>query len=250
MRHIARALAAPGLREQIVDVALRLLREHGMTKLVQAQVAREAGIPQGHLTYYFPRKSDLFAAVARRTIELLGQEVAQFVAGAGWTAEGPSARERALAVVESTIKDAERTRLLLGLVLEASEDGELRDLLVESARNVRMLLAGGMGRDPSDPDVEIMLATLWGLGVSHLIHRGRRPDAHSAALVARLPALLESFPPPVSAPPAPPRSTIGAPPGQSKRAGKPALDPGCAPIPPSVKKRVAKKKAVKRARAR
>ena len=50
--------AALGAAAKGADVYLFLI---GMMLL--SEVAREAGLQQGHLTYYFPKKSDLVAAV-------------------------------------------------------------------------------------------------------------------------------------------------------------------------------------------
>ena len=54
------------LREDILDAAVRILRESGVKMLAQSRVARAAGIPQGHLTYYFPTKEAILLAVVDR----------------------------------------------------------------------------------------------------------------------------------------------------------------------------------------
>ena len=53
-----------GVRERILDAGVRLLREAGIRALSGSQVARHAGLSQSHLTYYFPRRTDLLVALA------------------------------------------------------------------------------------------------------------------------------------------------------------------------------------------
>src|SRR4051812_1486279 len=113
------AAAKPNLRERIVDAAVDLLHQHGHKKLAQPQVARAAGIPQGHLTYYFPRRADLLLAVARRSIDRAAQELAALGAAA--------ARAVAPDLIAFMIKDRPRTRMLVALLVEAGDDAQLRD---------------------------------------------------------------------------------------------------------------------------
>ncbi len=61
--------AAGGVRDRILAAALALLRETGIQGLSQVQVARRARVRQSHLTYYFPRRHDLLAAVAVRFVD-------------------------------------------------------------------------------------------------------------------------------------------------------------------------------------
>ena len=50
-------------RQRILDAAIRIARKSGIKALTQPRVAAAAGVRQSHLTYYFPRKADLLAAV-------------------------------------------------------------------------------------------------------------------------------------------------------------------------------------------
>jgi DNA-binding transcriptional regulator YbjK len=186
------------LREEILDAAVRILRESGVKMLAQSRVARAAGIPQGHLTYYFPRRADLLVAVARRSVELAVRELDGFWSSEGWRAAGDDVRRRALAIIGFLIKDRERTRMLLGLLVEAEEDPALRAVLIENFGQLRQLLARALERAADDPDVEIAIATLWGLGLQHLMWGDHRPEAATDRLVDRLPAWLarQAAPPP------------------------------------------------------
>lgn len=59
------------IRETLIEGALKLLREQGFAALSQPRIAAEAGVRQGHLTYYFPSRADLLLAVANRSCEVL-----------------------------------------------------------------------------------------------------------------------------------------------------------------------------------
>jgi AcrR family transcriptional regulator len=182
------------LREEILDAAVKILREAGVKGLAQSKVARAAGIPQGHLTYYFPRRADLLVAVARRSVELAVHELEGFWSSDGWRSAGDDLRRRVLAMVGWLIKDRERTRMLLGLLVEAEEDPALRAVLLANFEQLRQLIARGLGKAPDDPDVEIVIAALWGLGLQHLMWGDQRPDAATDRLVERLPAWMERQP--------------------------------------------------------
>lgn len=174
------------VRDRILDAAVALLRSDGAEALSQPRVARAAGVSQGHLTYYFPRKQDLVVAVARRGVESIARELSDFFRGDGWPGAAAPERERAAAFVAALVADRERTRLLLSLALRARRDRGLRDLLLRHVAEVRSLLAAGMGRRADDPDVDLTLATLWGLAIRHLLAEDTGADPETADLVHRL----------------------------------------------------------------
>src|SRR5688500_6001424 len=68
---------------EILAAAVKLLREEGGKALTTSRVAKAAGMPQGHLTYYFPRRADLLVAVARRSLEVAARDVIAHVEKGG-----------------------------------------------------------------------------------------------------------------------------------------------------------------------
>src|SRR5580658_8358896 len=56
-------------RKEILDAGIALLREQGLAGLTQPRVAAMTGLRQSHLTYYYPTRADLLAAVARVAME-------------------------------------------------------------------------------------------------------------------------------------------------------------------------------------
>ncbi len=173
---------APNVKERILDAAVDLLARSGPRALAQPQVAKEAGVPQGHLTYYFPKKVDLVLAVAGRLRELLAAEVAPLLAEAG--AEG--FEHRFLALGARLAQNRGRTRMLLGLLAEIEHEPLVRAHMQEGFRQLRRAFGLAMGRDEGDPDIDLTIATLWGLGLQHLLLEGQRSDEETAQLFGRL----------------------------------------------------------------
>ena len=172
-----------GLRDKIIEAAIHLLERAGPKGFGQVRVAREAGIQQGHLTYYFPRKSDLLMGViealnerARRRLGRVSEELSEM-----------GARERRQALfteARAMMRDRKRTRVLLGLLAEAEDDAELQALLHEREARfqawVKLLLGDGLDAI----DAELLVATLRGLGMQQLA--SRMSPAHLDALLGRL----------------------------------------------------------------
>ena len=70
-----------GIKEDILIAGSTLLREKGVTALTQPQIAQAANIKQSHLTYYFPKRTNLLLAIAEFTLSGLMDNVARAVAG-------------------------------------------------------------------------------------------------------------------------------------------------------------------------
>lgn len=189
-----RKSAPPGavpVRERILDAAVRVLSRDGAKSLAQPQIAREAGVPQGHLTYYFPKKIDLVRGVAAHMQQLILQELGPMLA----KHTGATMREKFVAIATKLAKNRGRTRILLALLVEMEHDQQLHGELADNVGGLRALFASLMERDPSDPDVDLALAAAWGLGIQHLILEGRRSDAETQRLYERLLDWMDSAPP-------------------------------------------------------
>ncbi len=172
------------VRERILDAAVSLLRDAGTTKLAQPRVARLAGVPQGHLTYYFPKKTDLLVAVGRRFAEIVRRDLAPLAGVASWKEQDEPGRRSALGTVAALVKNLERTRMMIRLLVEADGDAELRDAMAEGAGISRSTIAALLGKPADDPDADVALAMFWGLGIQHLVFR--RDDADTDAVMARM----------------------------------------------------------------
>jgi len=109
------------------------LREHGFAGFTQPRVAAVAGVRQSHLTYYYPTRVDLLAAVAHAAIERLLAAVDSVVEES--TPKAAAARMASVAVRR------ENTRVLMALAQVADQEPALRDIFRELADGI-ILRAG------------------------------------------------------------------------------------------------------------
>src|SRR6266511_2817558 len=94
---------APGgcdVRDRILDSALLAMREGGIRRLTQPEVAARAGVRQSHLTYYFPTRDDLLEASAERFVDSLAAGIGRAVDGQAARPTGPMLAHLAEAVAE------------------------------------------------------------------------------------------------------------------------------------------------------
>lgn len=178
---------ATDVRRRILDAALGLMAEHGFIGVTQPKIARAAGVRQSHLTYYFPTRSELLKALALHSIEtLLGSLAAGASAGKLTPAMFAQVAGEALA-------DKRRARVMLGLIVSAEEDPEIKQFLRDFVMRVRATMtnvAGLLGREP-DP---INIVALHMLFVGAAVLNVGRDDAGSrreCAEIARL--AVEAF---------------------------------------------------------
>jgi AcrR family transcriptional regulator len=145
---------------RILDAALDLLRREGVTSLTQPRIAKASGLRQSHITYYFPKRSDLVAAVTASVAERLKKGFATVLAADDDVAE-----------CFSRIATPEQTRLLLALVLAADQEKSIRTLFRRLTKDIREQLAAGLARqgiEAGDDAVALFHALGVGLAVLDL----------------------------------------------------------------------------------
>ncbi|MGB8433176.1 MAG: TetR/AcrR family transcriptional regulator [Burkholderiales bacterium] len=154
------------VRTKILDSALALLSESGVTELTQPKVSRGAGVSQSHLTYYFPTRADLLIAVAQHAIEQvmnrLHEAVAQGAIGGA---------ERGAGVLVAALTDKRNIRVMLGLVVASDEDRKIKVSLRRFVKDVRAVLGRelrAMGAQADDDAIAALHATAVGLAVLNL----------------------------------------------------------------------------------
>lgn len=175
-----------GVQERILDAGVRLLREGGIKALSGVQVAKAAGVSQSHLTYYFPRRTDLLVAVGRHSLGSVLMKLRAFYGESAGAAPTQTVRGRVLSLLRPLLEDRARTRMLLGLLVESGDDPELQKVIRENTGFLRGTVALAMGRPVEDPDVDIVLAALWGLGIQQLVLGETRDAAQSERILERL----------------------------------------------------------------
>lgn len=183
--------AKKGLRERIILAALELLADGGLKRLAQTQVANAVGIPQGHLTYYFPHKLDLMVAVARRAFE----QIADIIDESGLTGQRLSAsmRERLIDFIVGVLRDSGRTRTMLALFVAAEDVPALRQLVRAHANTVRTTLAQALGVDPESAEADVALAVLWGLGLQHFVDEESHSEQEHKAILRAVAAAFDQY---------------------------------------------------------
>jgi AcrR family transcriptional regulator len=169
------------VRARILDTAFGLLAEHGVAHLSEPRVSRAAGVRQINLTYYFPTRADLLVGVARHSMEILaGPLLDQAQRGAVTPAQMP-------AILTAALTDRRRIRAVLGLIVAADEDPQVREAMRELLQLVRARLsevftALGMPADPQS----IALVHTFVVGAAVLNHaRGDEPGRREAEAAVR-----------------------------------------------------------------
>jgi AcrR family transcriptional regulator len=184
-----------GMRDRILDAAISVLESSGVKKLAQPHIAKVAGIAQGHLTYYFPKKSDLLGALMARAVELFRDDIPQ-----GLLEElhgrADEVRAKVLRFAGTVVKNRSRMRMILGLIVAAEEDPQLRERMAENVLLVRRVLGKLLGKSVKDPDVDLTMALLWGIGIQHLVLEGKQDELATDRLLERLEAWVATMPPP------------------------------------------------------
>ena len=87
-------------RARIVAAARKLLAEEGYDRVTMKQVAREAGVAQGLIHYYFSGKDEILVEVLVQTSEEYADEAGRLVLS---LPEGESLSEAALAAVKERV---------------------------------------------------------------------------------------------------------------------------------------------------
>lgn len=183
------------VKQAILQAAMGLLKEQGVAALTQPRVAGAAGVKQSHLTYYFPKRSDLLFGIAEFAIESVMAEVASRMQG-----RAPS---RALGEsIAAAMIGGIPSRVMLGLIVAADSEPALRPLLRKLVRQVRKRIGAVLDRAglARDADSALMFhAAMVGLAVMHEAQRSTRSARELKVGVARMLKLLGASALPVEA---------------------------------------------------
>ncbi|QWT45993.1 TetR/AcrR family transcriptional regulator [Azospira inquinata] len=149
------------VKERLLEAGVTLLREQGIAALTQPRIARQAGVSQSHLTYYFPTRNVLLLAIAEHSIAQDLAQSQQHLENLPPTLEHFS---QALAYLP-------RIRMMLGLMVAADQDPALREALGLFVQRLRQTLTGLLSRNgqpPAPARVLLLHATLVGLACLNL----------------------------------------------------------------------------------
>jgi len=150
-------------RQVIIQAGLATLREYGYAGFTQPRVASRAGLRQSHLTYYYPTRVDLLAAVGRDAVDVQ-------LAAVDAVLEGASVDTVASAIAK-VANQHENTRVMMALAQAADQEPQLRALFRELADGI-ILRAGrflkALNPAATDADARLLHALSVGLAVVNL----------------------------------------------------------------------------------
>jgi AcrR family transcriptional regulator len=177
-------------RTQIIDAGLALLGEEGLSGLTQPKIAARTGLRQSHLTYYYPTRADLLAAVARAAVE-------RQAASARSMAERITSVENAAKVLAAGTTLRENTRVLVALNQAADREPEVRALFNELTDAFIALLISVLDRldlKATPANADLVHGLFIGLSVANLATGRPDGEARSAAALGAAFRLLVSVP--------------------------------------------------------
>lgn len=172
-------------RTDITETALALVQEEGLAGLTQPRVAKRLGLRQSHVTYYFPTRDELLAAVTELAVQ---RRVAALEPMR--RARTMQQKVRALAKV---LVDPEQTRVLLALAQMADSEPALRPQfralgeLITPAATSMLQTAGAEG---SREAIALLQTTSTGLAVVALA----TGQTDQAPVITLLTHLLSTLP--------------------------------------------------------
>ncbi len=176
------------VKDDILAAGVTLLRERGIVALTQPQVAREAGIKQSHLTYYFPTRADLLLAIAEHVIStFMGELSARF-------SDKPQAVELADVIVTRMIEGIP-PRVIIGLIVAADTNPEMREplrALIHFVRAQIQMLLSKVGLDDSPQSALMFHAMIVGLAVMHQARMNTESEQEIREGVAAMMTMLAS----------------------------------------------------------
>jgi AcrR family transcriptional regulator len=177
-------------RDELIEAGLEILREEGLAGFSQARVAARVGLRQGHLTYYFPTRTDLLAAVARKAID-------NQLAGIARTVALAESREAAAKAVASATLNHRNTRVLVALNQAADQEPEVRALFNELTGGFVTQLGNllqALGLDPREDRIDLVHALFVGLSVIELATSRARGRERGEAVLRSALSLLAARP--------------------------------------------------------
>jgi AcrR family transcriptional regulator len=185
-------------RQAILEAALRVIARRGVGASTFREVANDAEVSLGVVTYHFPNRRDLLTAAFALHLETTDQRGSSFSEEHGRALReklrsGESIADAVVELLRSLVED-ERDSFIASheLTLELTRDSELA-LSVKSAltahRTIVAQMVAAAGSEDAELDGEILSAAFEGLALKWLAHPG---DAQFEARLRRVVARLMS----------------------------------------------------------
>ena len=179
-----------GIRESIIESALKVLRTHGFGALTQPRIAAEAGVRQSHLTYYFPARTDMLFAVASRSCEVLLAPLAERAQ------RGDLTVDQVVDALGDAVTDRGVARIFHALISASDEDEglklQMRQFQKDAVRDLRELF-GSAGLVLSNQDALMLHSMICGASSMDLCLRSAASRRDARAILRRLVELVGRF---------------------------------------------------------
>lgn len=176
-----------GIREDIIESALKVLRAHGFGALTQPRIAAEAGVRQSHLTYYFPARTDMLFAVANRSCEVLLAPLAERAQ------RGDLTVDQVVDALGDAVTDRGVARIFHALISASDEDEglklQMRQFQKDAVRDLRELF-GSAGLALGDQDALMVHSMICGASSMDLCLRSEASRRDARAILRRLVELV------------------------------------------------------------
>jgi AcrR family transcriptional regulator len=140
---------------------LALFDDHGVRALTQPKIARAAGLRTSNLTYYFPLKADLLAAILDASHRRRGEDAPEDL--------------------DVLVRDRQRLRLLLAVILEVSDNPEARRVVADHLDRFSDVLADHFDVAPDEQAIARLADEIRGAGLRLLLD----PEAKLSDLATR-----------------------------------------------------------------
>ena len=122
------------MRARLIAASIEVLQERGFAGFRTEAVAKVANVSRGALVHHYPHKRDLILAVHKHLYQLAVDKSAESAAAV--TDQG--------AIIDEILKDAQSFFFdghffsVLGIVLSANTDPELKSEILQESRNARL----------------------------------------------------------------------------------------------------------------
>ena len=135
---------------EIINCALSLLKKEGPESLTQTRVSKLVGVSQGHLTYYFPKKNDLWKVTAEAAFKELKESLVLNL----------NSKKGVEHLFGTFSENKEQTHLYVSLCLRSQHDASIAHMLNDYFQEVTVLV------EAKYPECgQLFLILLWGMGI-------------------------------------------------------------------------------------
>ena len=165
-------------RENIIDVAIKLIGEKGVEGTSLADIAKEVGISKGTLYYYYSSKNDLIFDITKEHVDKVTANIFSMIEK---NREETSLEETLKLLIGTLLKSETRTRLHLYLIQEIMSGNEdLKHRFIETYQRWFNMIQDGhllLTSNPKELSVQarILVAIIDGLIIQGSIGTGDIP---------------------------------------------------------------------------